>query len=121
MEQHNARVSVLCTLLVETCHLHACFCCAEATAANPKELTEGLAASTYETKTRGQRKQGPARAAGEGSYVIAKGGSKGGVHLGYVLELPAEAGQAQQVLGIQQQGSFVLRWGGRGMLQLLAS
>jgi hypothetical protein len=82
----------------------------EATAATPKELTEGLTASTYETKMRGQRQQGPARAAGEGAYVIAKGGSKGAVHLGYVLELPAQPGQAQQVLGIQQQGSFVLRW-----------
>ncbi|WIA12968.1 hypothetical protein OEZ85_006582 [Tetradesmus obliquus] len=84
------------------------FAFVEATAGAPKELTEGLTASTYETKTRGQRKQGPARAAGEGSYVLAKGGSKGGVHLGYVLELPAEPGQAQQVLGIAQQGSFVL-------------
>jgi hypothetical protein len=83
---------------------------AEATALTPKELTEGLTASTYETKTRGQRQQGPARAAGEGSYVIAKGGSKGGAHLGYVLELPGQPGQAQQVLGIKQQGSFVLRW-----------
>ncbi|WIA33114.1 hypothetical protein OEZ86_006267 [Tetradesmus obliquus] len=84
------------------------FAFVEATAGTPKELTEGLTASTYETKTRGQRKQGPARAAGEGSYVLAKGGSKGGVHLGYVLELPAEPGQAQKVLGIAQQGSFVL-------------
>lgn len=44
--------------------------------------------------------------------MLAKGGSKGGVHLGYVLELPAEPGQAQQVLGIAQQGSFVLRCAG---------
>ncbi|KAF6264631.1 hypothetical protein COO60DRAFT_1457519 [Scenedesmus sp. NREL 46B-D3] len=80
----------------------------EATAATPKELTEGLTASTYDTKTRGQRKQGPARAAGEGSYVIAKGGSKGGAHLAYVLELPAQPGQAQRVLGVSAQGSFSL-------------
>jgi len=36
------------------------------------------------------------------------GGSRNGTHLAYKLEIPAEPGEAQRVLGIMKEGSFVL-------------
>lgn len=84
-------------------------CCPEATASTPAELTSGMTEQQYSTKTRGQRTQPAARAAGEGQYMIAKGGSRGGAHLAYKLELPQQVGEAQKVLGIKEEGSFVIR------------
>lgn len=55
---------------------------AESVGSSPDELTAGLTESTHTTKTRGERLQPAARAAGEGTYVIAKGGRSNGVHLG---------------------------------------
>lgn len=55
---------------------------AEAVGSSLSELTAGLGEHTYSTKTRGERLQPAAQPAGEGSYVIAKGGSKNGIHLG---------------------------------------
>lgn len=52
--------------------------------------------------------QPAARAVGEGPYVIAKGGKRGGVHWGYKLEVPQEPGEAQRVLGIRGEGSYVI-------------
>lgn len=46
------------------------------------ELKDGLGEHTYSTKTRGERLQPAAQPAGDGTYVIAKGGSKNGIHLG---------------------------------------
>lgn len=81
---------------------------AEAVADRPSELTSGLTEEHYTTKTRGERVQPAARAVGEGPYVIAKGGKRGGVHWGYKLEVPQEPGEAQKVLGIRPEGSYVL-------------
>jgi hypothetical protein len=36
------------------------------------------------------------------------GGSRNGTHLAYKLEIPAKPGEAQRVLGILKEGSFVL-------------
>eukprot|EP00775_Hariotina_reticulata_P011346 gene11346-11495_t len=80
----------------------------EATAGTPADLTSGMTGNTYSTKTQGERTQPAARAAGEGPYVIATGGSRGGTHLAYKLEIPAEPGEAQKILGINKEGSFVL-------------
>lgn len=40
--------------------------------------------------------------------MIARGGSRNGVHLGYKLEVPQEPGEAQKVLGIGVEGSYVI-------------
>lgn len=81
----------------------------EAVGDSPSELTGGLTEQHYSTATRGERLQGAVRAAGEGPYVISRGGGRGSGHLAYSLELPADApGEAQEVLGIQAEGSFVL-------------
>lgn len=85
-----------------------CFVLAEAVASSPSELTSGLGEQHYTTKTRGERVQPGARAVGEGPYVLAKGGKSGGVHWGYKLEVPHEPGQAQKVLGIRLEGSYVI-------------
>jgi hypothetical protein len=54
----------------------------EAVGGSVSELTGGLGEHTYTTKTRGERVQPAAQPAGEGTYVIAKGGSKKSMHLG---------------------------------------
>eukprot|EP00879_Flechtneria_rotunda_P002686 GHRR01002892.1.p1 GENE.GHRR01002892.1~~GHRR01002892.1.p1 ORF type:complete len:474 (+),score=214.49 GHRR01002892.1:199-1620(+) len=84
------------------------FAFVEAVADNPKELMEGMTEQHYTTKTQGERTQGAARAAGEGTYVIAKGGSRGGTHFAYKLDLPQQPGEAQKVLGIKEEGSLVI-------------
>jgi len=53
--------------------LYVCPWVAEATAGTPAELTSGLTGNTYSTKTQGERTQPAARAAGEGTYIIATG------------------------------------------------
>lgn len=58
----------------------------EAVANTPAELTAALTESHYSTQTRGERVQPAARAAAQGTYVLAKGGhgSSSGVRLGCV-------------------------------------
>lgn len=84
------------------------FAFVEAVADSPSALTSGLTEAHYQTKTKGERVQPAARAVAEGPYVIAKGGHRGGVHWGYKLEVPQEPGEAQRLLGIREEGSFVL-------------
>lgn len=67
----------LCRMILKMTHVHA-----EAVGTSPSELTQGLQEHTYTTKTRGERLQPGARPAGDGTYVIAKGGSRNGTHLG---------------------------------------
>ncbi|KAI0756322.1 hypothetical protein C8Q80DRAFT_1215316 [Daedaleopsis nitida] len=80
-----------------------------------KKLEEGLGGSTYETKTRGTRHQGPARLAARGAYAIvnneAKTPSQRETHLGYYLSHPSREhmGDVQETLGIHQASSFVLQ------------
>lgn len=70
------------------------------------EIEAPLREQTYDTKTRGERTQGPARPAGEGVYALAKAGRD--THLLYALELPAEPGPVQEALGIERQGALNL-------------
>jgi hypothetical protein len=71
-----------------------------------EDLRAELRQRTYETKTRGERRQPPARPAGEGRYVIA--GHDGHCHLAYVLELPPELGEAQRAMRIEREASYVV-------------
>ncbi|CAL1694134.1 unnamed protein product [Somion occarium] len=80
-----------------------------------EELEEGLGEREYETKTRGQRYQGPARLAGRGAYAIvntqARTQSTRETHLGYHLSHPdpEHFGEVQRVLGIHEASSFVVQ------------
>jgi hypothetical protein len=63
-------------------------------------------ASTYRTKTRGERHVPAARPAGEGVYALVRHGSH--THFAYVLELPASPGEVQQAFNIAPEASFVI-------------
>ena len=82
--------------------------CADVVSESVTDITSEMTASENETKTRGTRHQGAARVVGEGTYVIAKGGSKGSTHLGYKLLIPATLGEAQGTFKIKKAGSFVI-------------
>lgn len=43
-----------------------------------------------------------------GPAKLHPGGSRGGSHLAYKLDIPAQPGEAQAVLGIKAEGSFAL-------------
>ncbi|KAL4069790.1 hypothetical protein V8B97DRAFT_1969274 [Scleroderma yunnanense] len=77
------------------------------------KLEKGLGERSYQTKTRGERHEGPARLAGRGVYAIVntrgKTPSRNETHLGYHLSHPSEAGEVQQELGIYTASSFVLQ------------
>jgi hypothetical protein len=75
-------------------------------ASRPEELREALDRRTYQTRTRGERVQPPARPAGEGAYVIARHDDH--THLAYKLELPRELGQVQRELNIEPEASYVI-------------
>lgn len=72
----------------------------------PEQLHDALRPRQYETKTRGQRRQAPARPAAEGAYVIARHGDH--THLAYQLELPRRPGPPQRDLGIEPEASYIV-------------
>jgi hypothetical protein len=77
----------------------------------PAEIEQALAQQIYETKTRGERVLPAARPVGQGVYAIVAHGEEGQsrhTHLAYALELPGEPGEAQEELGIVEEGSYVL-------------
>ena len=78
----------------------------EAIARDGKALEEGLRENTYETKTRGQRTQPAARAAGEGVYALLRDGSS--TYLAYSLSRPEQPGPVQKAFNIRDQGGFIL-------------
>jgi hypothetical protein len=75
-------------------------------ARTPAEIADELEQEVYSTRTRGERAQPAARPAGEGVYALARHDDH--VHLAYALELPAEPGEVQRALGIQEEGSYIL-------------
>jgi hypothetical protein len=72
----------------------------------PDELRDGLEARSYETRTRGLRRQPEARPVGEGRYVLAD--HDGHSHLAYALELPPEPGEAQRLFNLHREASFIV-------------
>lgn len=73
---------------------------------NPEDLREELGGTKYETKTRGEHKEMPARPVAEGRYVIADHDDH--THLAYALELPKQPKEVQKDLDIEQEGSYVI-------------
>lgn len=73
---------------------------------NAEGLITDLGGGEYQTKTRGEREEKPARAVGEGRYVLAQHGSHS--HLAYHLELPEKPGEVQQELRVREEGSYVI-------------
>lgn len=73
---------------------------------DPDELRWVLDRRTYQTKTRGERVQPPARPAGEGAYAIAR--HRDHTHLAYELALPREPGPVQRDLHIEPEASYII-------------
>jgi len=69
-------------------------------------LHRELDAERYTTKTKGERNQGAARAAGEGVYAIAW--HEDHTHLVYILELPEKPNEVQKALHITNEGSLII-------------
>jgi hypothetical protein len=74
--------------------------------ATPEELRDGLAGSSYETKTLGERRLPEVRPAGEGVYALVRHGRSS--ILAYALELPGEPGEVQRAFNIAPEGRFVI-------------
>ena len=72
----------------------------------PERVTGDLRAFRYETRTRGERAQPPARPVGEGVYAIVE--HRDHVHLAYALELPRDYGDVQAELGIFPEASYIV-------------
>lgn len=72
---------------------------------DPETALADLRRSEYETKTRGNRVQPPARLAGEGVYAIARHGSH--AHLAYRLMQPLAPGEVQRALRILPEASYI--------------
>ena len=75
-------------------------------AVDPSQLRDELRASAHETKTRGTRFQPEARPAGKGRYAIVDHDRHS--HLAYVLELAQSPGEAQRVMRIGPEGSYIV-------------
>jgi hypothetical protein len=75
-------------------------------AREPDELRWVLDRRTYQTRTRGERVQPPARPAGEGAYAIAR--HRDHTHLAYELALPREPGPVQRDLNIEPEASYII-------------
>jgi hypothetical protein len=71
-----------------------------------EDIRAELRQRTYETKTRGEQRQPPARPVGEGRYLIADHDGHG--HLAYVLEIPSDLGDAQRAMRIGREASYVV-------------
>jgi hypothetical protein len=71
----------------------------------PDQLEDDLDPFTYETKTRGERLEPPARPAGEGVYAVAD--HDGHTHIAYALELPERPGPVQAELNIGKNESLI--------------
>jgi hypothetical protein len=72
----------------------------------PAAIEQDLREETYETKTRGERRQPAARPAGEGRYAVAL--IDGQMHLAYVLERPEQPAEVQRAFRIAPEASFAL-------------
>lgn len=73
-----------------------------------KDLKENFfAASEYNTKTKGSRRDEPVTPIAEGVYAITRT-ENSTTHLVYSTTIPSEIGEVQQDLGIKNQGSFVI-------------
>ncbi len=73
---------------------------------SPEKLLGALSEEEYETKTRGERRQPPARPVGEGVYRILRHGDH--VHLVYALELPDQPGKPQRAFNIEDEASYII-------------
>lgn len=74
--------------------------------ASTSDLESHLSASSYTTKTRGERMTPAARPSGQGVYCLAD--IKSSTHLIYKLTTPNSLGEVQDAFGILDQGSFVV-------------
>jgi hypothetical protein len=71
-----------------------------------ERVQEELEERTYETKTRGRRRQPSARRAGEGRYRIFRHADH--THFAYTLERPDEPGDMQRDMRIDPLASYII-------------
>jgi hypothetical protein len=72
----------------------------------PEEVEDQLDPVTYQTKTRGTRREQAARPAGEGVYSVVS--HEGHTHLAYTLELPESPGPVQAGLNIGTRAGMIV-------------
>ena len=85
----------------------------ELVADKPEPVAGALRERTYETKTRGTRTAKAARPAGEGAYVLLRGGGDAGsgqhtLFLVYELALPKRPGPVQEELRIAPAAAYAV-------------
>ena len=73
---------------------------------HPQEVRAFLSEETYETKTRGKRRQPAARPAGEGSYAFVI--HRQHTHFVYALRFPKQLGEVQRALNIRREASYIV-------------
>lgn len=76
------------------------------TTSSKRELQRRLSGTVYETRTRGEREEGPAKPVGEGRYRLLR--HDGHTELAYVLELPERPGRAQAEFGVRGEASYII-------------
>ncbi len=72
----------------------------------PRDIGRTLHPVAYATDRQGERNTGEAVPAGAGRYAVVHLGDAS--HLAYRLGAPGKPGKAQKVLGIRQEGSYVI-------------
>ena len=72
----------------------------------PEKLGKALGPVSYETKTRGKRREEGAVPVGEGGYAIVRRDDR--TELAYRLKRPEQSGEAQEELGILREACFVI-------------
>ena len=90
---HRLRDIIVGTKHLPDSHERACAFVAQVSD-RAEDIRAELRQRTYDTKTRGEQRQPPARPVGEGRYLIAD--HDGHSHLAYVLEIPSDLGDAQR-------------------------
>ncbi|HEX6141338.1 MAG TPA: hypothetical protein VFZ01_01360 [Geminicoccaceae bacterium] len=83
-----------------------CWGFVESVAKEGKDIEAGLRATTYQTKTRGERTLQAARPAGEAAYALLRDGSS--TFLAYALTRPERPGPVQKAFNILPEASFAL-------------
>ncbi|KZW03536.1 hypothetical protein EXIGLDRAFT_758884 [Exidia glandulosa HHB12029] len=79
----------------------------KAPAVKTSDVTDEFEASTYMTKTKGERTTPAAVPVAEAVYALIASPDDNATHLAYMVTVPDELDAVQTELNIQQQGSFV--------------
>jgi hypothetical protein len=80
--------------------------CVDRVGSSIEDVAGDLGESEYETKTRGPRRQPPARALAEGTYALVRHGDH--AHFTYEIDDPCAPAEVLRALRIELHGSYVV-------------